>query len=50
MRLLAAEAKAEAASVALNEHGHEMGRAFTVIAPGNIRIRKDSAVWTTDEG
>ena len=46
---LGAEAKVEATSAALNQHGHEMSGAFTVLAPGSIRIRKGSAVWTIDE-
>ena len=41
---LAARAKAEATSAALNQYGPEMSGAFTVIAPGNIRIRKGRAV------
>ena len=38
---LAVETKAEVTSAALATHGHEMSGAFTVLAPGMVRIRRN---------
>jgi predicted nuclease of predicted toxin-antitoxin system len=38
---LGPDAKAATASSAVREHGRELAGAFTVLSPGNIRIRRD---------
>jgi len=37
---VAASAKSKAVASAMAEHGHEMANAFSVVAPGLVRIRR----------
>lgn len=34
------ERKADILSAAVREHGHDMGKAFTVVTPGFVRLRR----------
>ena len=37
---LSPRGKADLVSIAVRDHGHEMPRAFTVLSPGMIRVRR----------
>ncbi len=37
---LSPDAKADAVAAAVEAHGHEMARAFSVVSPGRVRVRR----------